>query len=222
MSSLLLEHSRREFEAWSVDALDGTDLVGCQAGALGDGRGIGKKGLAQLLIDIQPRHERFEGGTHELALRARPARNAARARSSWTSSSANGGNAPSRSSTTSTGCEFGDILEQRVDGIRDVVPVVIEPALLARRGLHRRTAGEMNDTDPVRGNRPQHLSRIEPEIDAIGVEVVQIQQHIRAGGGEELIQPDLLAYLRAGRIDERGDVLHQRKGPERRGRHARD
>jgi hypothetical protein len=42
-SPLVLEHPRRQFETCSVDALDGTDLVGGQAGAFGHSRGIGKK-----------------------------------------------------------------------------------------------------------------------------------------------------------------------------------
>lgn len=84
--------------------------------------------------------------------------------------------------------------------------------------MNRRAASEMNEPDSLGWDRAQDVRRAEPEVCRVRVEIVQIEQQIRPGRREQTGQPCLLVEIVPGWIDDRRNILDERKRADRAGR----
>lgn len=103
--------------------------------------------------------------------------------------------------------------EKIVDGIGNIVKVVVEQAPLATgfvAGCDPASSGKMYRANPVHRNPPQESMRVEMEIRRVRVEVVKVQQKVCVGRDKYLRDPSSLIAIRPWRVDERRDVLDQR------------
>jgi hypothetical protein len=100
--------------------------------------------------------------------------------------------------------------EERVDRVGHVVQVVVEQAVGAARGRDPAAARQVDHAHARERDPLEERGRVEPEVPGVRVEVVQVEQQVDVRGRGRVRDPVGLAPVAQG-IDERGDVLEQRR-----------
>ena len=107
---------------------------------------------------------------------------------------------------------FPDVLEKIVNGFRHVMQVIVEqPEFAARFRFDPAPAGEMNGAYSFAWHAINVLVRVEAEVDRVRVEIMQIEKQIALRRSQNFHVPVRFAHRAPGRIDQRGDVFHERR-----------
>src|SRR5262249_16259956 len=103
------------------------------------------------------------------------------------------------------------LAQKLVDRLTHIMQMIVNEVTLAAiwRGDPLSTRN-MHAADARKRETGEKLQRIEPEVDRVGVEIVQIKQQIAAARRHDIRNPGRLRELAARRVNQSRDILHER------------